>query len=289
MSRTVRTVWGGAALVAATVYAAPAAQAQSNPYSLDQVVSLLQGGATGPRVIELVRSSCLSFRVTPAAEQRLRTAGADAQFLRSLRGVCARISGAQSTTRPTRNNEPQTAVRVDTLLMPVIDTVTLSRIDTVTVTRIDTVRITRTDTVYAVPPSDGPVPPPQTWRGWEVSVMGCTRDNFGVKCRIQVVDKSASGKPHVLGVDLSVRDLDLTRFNADTLKYSRDENERHEVIVPAGATVEIVGRFVQLGPTVHQVHVRANLREGRSDGYHNGELTFENVPVVRPVGVSATR
>src|SRR3712207_525594 len=114
MSRTARTICGSVAVVVATLYAAPVAEAQGSPYSLDQVVSLLQGGATGPRVIELVGSNCLSFRVTPTAEQRLRTAGADAPLIRRLRGLCVKLSGASSSPAPTARRA-ETTVRVDTL------------------------------------------------------------------------------------------------------------------------------------------------------------------------------
>jgi hypothetical protein len=76
------------------------AQARSQPYTLSQIVSLLQGGWAGTDIIGMVREDCISFRVTGQNETALRRAGADAALLSGLRGVCFR-GASPSSGNPT--------------------------------------------------------------------------------------------------------------------------------------------------------------------------------------------
>ena len=64
-------------------------QAQpANPYTLAQLVVLLEGGFSAAEVLRRVGATCISFRLTPAVEADLRKAGADDALLRELRSVC---------------------------------------------------------------------------------------------------------------------------------------------------------------------------------------------------------
>lgn len=67
---------------------------QADPYTLQMVVSLLEGGWAGSRILTLLTAECVSFRVTAAAEADLRRAGADAALLNGLRNVCYRAPAA---------------------------------------------------------------------------------------------------------------------------------------------------------------------------------------------------
>src|SRR5687768_4676752 len=77
------------------------AQAQTaNPYTLPQLVTLLEGGFSAAEVIRRVGAACISFRINAAAEAELRRAGADDAMLRELRSVCFR--GSAATPPPPR-------------------------------------------------------------------------------------------------------------------------------------------------------------------------------------------
>jgi hypothetical protein len=77
------------ALVGLPTMAQAQAQAQpANPYTLAQLVVLLEGGFSAGEVLRRVGAACISFRLTPAAEAELRKAGADDALLRELRSVC---------------------------------------------------------------------------------------------------------------------------------------------------------------------------------------------------------
>jgi len=61
------------------------------PYTLDQVVRLVESGAfSDDDLLELVRESCLGFVVTEQSQQTLIEAGASQDLIRALRGVCVR-------------------------------------------------------------------------------------------------------------------------------------------------------------------------------------------------------
>lgn len=86
------------------------AQAQSaNPYTLQQVVTLLEGGWSSADILPMVRSDCISFRVTSQAEATLRRAGADDSLLTGLRSVCNRASGI-APARPGPSRPPAQGV-----------------------------------------------------------------------------------------------------------------------------------------------------------------------------------
>lgn len=80
-----------AAAAAATLLVARAPSplaAQGQPYGRDDVLLLVQGGVTGPRVATLIGSDCISFRMDADAVQALTRAGADGQALAALRALC---------------------------------------------------------------------------------------------------------------------------------------------------------------------------------------------------------
>ena len=81
------------ALVTFALAAAPdAATAQSSapkqPWSLPQVLELVQRGVKSTRVLKLVNQDCIAFEVDSASEEQLRSAGADTALVGGLRSVC---------------------------------------------------------------------------------------------------------------------------------------------------------------------------------------------------------
>lgn len=62
------------------------------PYTVDQLVRLLQSGAfTDGRILELTRESCLGFSVNDEAVDRLIDAGASRELIDGLRRACVRM------------------------------------------------------------------------------------------------------------------------------------------------------------------------------------------------------
>lgn len=112
-----------AAMVLCALACAPAvahAQDRSNaPFTLQQIVALLEGGLSGEAILPRIREACISFRMTDSNEDVLQQAGADAQFLAGLRTACNRApAGAASTAaQPSRERE-RGYVRIEGALPP---------------------------------------------------------------------------------------------------------------------------------------------------------------------------
>lgn len=64
------------------------AQERPTPYSVEDVESLLQGGVSTARVIDLVQQDCRDFLLNDTIERRLQEAGADEGTLDVLREAC---------------------------------------------------------------------------------------------------------------------------------------------------------------------------------------------------------
>ncbi len=65
---------------------------ERQPYSLDQVVQLVESGVfTTGRIMMLVDESCIAFRMDDAATERLRSAGADVGLIASLGRACLKL------------------------------------------------------------------------------------------------------------------------------------------------------------------------------------------------------
>ncbi len=65
---------------------------EREPYSIDQLVELLESGVFSDERIEmLVRRSCIDFRVDDEAARRLSAAGASSSLIASLRSQCVRL------------------------------------------------------------------------------------------------------------------------------------------------------------------------------------------------------
>jgi hypothetical protein len=64
--------------------------AQANPYALEDVQLWIESGVKPARVLGMVRTRCIGFRMDATAESVLRGAGASAELLNGLRGVCQR-------------------------------------------------------------------------------------------------------------------------------------------------------------------------------------------------------
>jgi hypothetical protein len=83
---------------AALLWSPTVAAAQGGvPYTLDQIVALVEGDWSGTDILALVRDECISFRVTQPAESRLRSAGAGEALVTGLRDVCYRGAPAART------------------------------------------------------------------------------------------------------------------------------------------------------------------------------------------------
>jgi hypothetical protein len=77
---------------------------QGPPYTLEQLEGYLAVGLAPELILNRVQRDCLAFRMDTAAEERLRTAGADDAFLQALRGVCYR--GPEEAVEPPARPEP---------------------------------------------------------------------------------------------------------------------------------------------------------------------------------------
>jgi hypothetical protein len=114
--RSMSRGWLVGLLLCALVAAPRAAQAQDSVVSLDLVVGLLQAGFSGPAVLKEIEGKCIDFQVqSTRAQQQLRAAGADDEFLRELGRVCVR--GAPPAAAPRTGPSPQGAA-LRSLLVP---------------------------------------------------------------------------------------------------------------------------------------------------------------------------
>lgn len=89
-------------LIAGCLIGSPLAAQDRPPYTLDQLIQLLESGVfSEERVITLTEQSCLAFGLDEGAESRLRASGASNSLIRQLRGVCTRLSSAVASVRVT--------------------------------------------------------------------------------------------------------------------------------------------------------------------------------------------
>jgi hypothetical protein len=66
--------------------------AQDPPYSVDQLITLIQSRVfSDERILERVSESCLGFRLDEEAETRLRSAGASDELMSGLREACVSL------------------------------------------------------------------------------------------------------------------------------------------------------------------------------------------------------
>lgn len=77
---------------------------QGPPYTLEQLEGYLAVGLSPQLILSRVQRDCLAFRLDAAAEERLKTAGADQAFLEALGGVCYR--GPEEAVEPPVRLEP---------------------------------------------------------------------------------------------------------------------------------------------------------------------------------------
>jgi hypothetical protein len=82
---------------------------QGPPYTLEQLEGYLAVGLSPQLILSRVERDCLAFRLDAAAEERLKTAGADQAFLEALRGVCYR--GPEGAVEPPARPEPAPETR----------------------------------------------------------------------------------------------------------------------------------------------------------------------------------
>lgn len=77
--------------------------------NLTQIERLFAAGVNATQILQTAREACIDFRIDTAAEQRLTRAGANAEFLTSLRQVCFR--GAPPPVQPQPQPQPQPQVQ----------------------------------------------------------------------------------------------------------------------------------------------------------------------------------
>jgi hypothetical protein len=84
---------------------AGALHAQDPPYSVEQLVRLLESRIFAEdRILERVSASCLGFRMEAEAERRLRQAGASDELIEELGGVCVTLPYGVATIRLSPRN-----------------------------------------------------------------------------------------------------------------------------------------------------------------------------------------
>jgi hypothetical protein len=96
-------------------WGAPLQAQEPEPYTLQMVVSLLEGGWAGSRILTLLKTECVSFRVNAATEVELRGAGADAPLLNGLRNVCYR---GPAPPAPRQTQQPRGFVYIEGEMPP---------------------------------------------------------------------------------------------------------------------------------------------------------------------------
>lgn len=66
----------------------PAVSAGTKPYTIDDIEAMVKNAVPTPRILDLSKKACLSFRMNDVSETRLRRIGADAELLNGLRTSC---------------------------------------------------------------------------------------------------------------------------------------------------------------------------------------------------------
>lgn len=111
------------------------AEPTNPPYSLQDVVLLVEGGHGAARILSRVGTDCISFRLNEAAAAELTAAGANAALLEGLRGVCHRSNEPAPTGRQAA---PQGVVEIIGELPPgwyrVVNQLAPSTVRTITLT-----------------------------------------------------------------------------------------------------------------------------------------------------------
>ena len=87
-----------AAVIAVGVLcAAPLAGQQTRPYTIDELVDLLEAGVPTQLIIERAGVNCLSFELDDTTQAALERVGASAEFVDALRGACVRDADSVGT------------------------------------------------------------------------------------------------------------------------------------------------------------------------------------------------
>jgi len=95
-----------ALLTAAVLIGAEAVEAQTpQPFSLAEVIRLVEGQVAPDRILLLVRPNCLSFTLDQGAARQLRSAGAPPDLVGELAMVC-RVSQVSSAPGPSDGTGP---------------------------------------------------------------------------------------------------------------------------------------------------------------------------------------
>jgi hypothetical protein len=111
------------------------AQSSANAYTLQDIVEYVHGGVGAMTILSMSRTKCISFRITPAVSERLRSEGADSRLIDGLRGTCYR--GADARDIPDVRRDP-----VVSKLKVIHDTIYVDRVKERIVYKHDTVTVT---------------------------------------------------------------------------------------------------------------------------------------------------
>ncbi|MGI8497814.1 MAG: hypothetical protein ACR2OG_09580 [Gemmatimonadaceae bacterium] len=87
--------WRWSAIAATILLAIAQADAQSRPYSLGEITSLLQAHVSPVRVLALARSKCIGFRMDEQASRRLKAAGMSRNQTLAMARVCSGVRPAR--------------------------------------------------------------------------------------------------------------------------------------------------------------------------------------------------
>lgn len=112
----------GLLLLLAVVPTGTAAAQGGTPYTLEQVLGLVQD-VPAERILQMVNGSCIDFRLTAANLEKLRAAGADKDLLAGLRSTCNKASskdgGDGADTRRTNvRRDPTPTPRKKAVITP---------------------------------------------------------------------------------------------------------------------------------------------------------------------------
>lgn len=84
-------------------------QQANPPYTLQDILLLVGGGHSAPRILSLVEPDCISFRISDATVAELQKAGADTTLAGGLRQICYRAAATQTAPQP---RQPQGVIEI---------------------------------------------------------------------------------------------------------------------------------------------------------------------------------
>lgn len=93
-------------LLLVVLFAGDATAQEAPAYRLEDVAGFLAAGVPADAILSRLNRDCIDFQVDEAAEQRLRAAGADDDFMTRLRSVCFRGAEVPEQVEPEESAAP---------------------------------------------------------------------------------------------------------------------------------------------------------------------------------------